>query len=407
MEQRLRPGRVAVPTSTIEISISCKNLLDQDFFSRSDPICVVYTQPWTIGQWEEYMRTEVVSDNLNPEFSTKVNIGYWFEEEQPIRFMVYDKDETSNNLDDHEFLGLAECTVGRIVATGDAGLKLQLSKNMDLKNSAGTTGTNIYGSIILVAEELAELKEEISFQFSGRSMGSRFLGCCYARVRYTISRVNEAGNNILLWTSEFAPGPDPDWSIVTLNISSVCQGDKERILRLEFFLEAIVDISIGCVYASVNRLLACTVDGTEYFPVSGEDGNQTCSRLTVVQCKLAPVHTFLDYIRGGTQIHCCFAIDMTGSNGDPNDPGSLHYRNAAHLNTSGNPYEQAISAVGEIIQDYDNTKFFPAYGFGARIPPSDNISHEFNLNLQNPSPLCYGIPGVLESYRSCKQRRQS
>ncbi|CAG7824418.1 unnamed protein product, partial [Allacma fusca] len=41
MEQSFRPGTGAEPTSTIEISMSCKNLLDKDFFSRSDPMCVV------------------------------------------------------------------------------------------------------------------------------------------------------------------------------------------------------------------------------------------------------------------------------------------------------------------------------------------------------------------------------
>ncbi len=51
-------------------------------------------------------------------------------------------------------------------------------------------------------------------------------------------------------------------------------------------------------------------------------------------------------------------------NGDPTDPNSLH-----HFSTAGsrlNPYEQAIQAVGEILQEYDQSKRFPTYGFGAR-----------------------------------------
>ncbi|CAG7690003.1 unnamed protein product, partial [Allacma fusca] len=76
------------------------------------------------GQWEEYMRTEVVWDNLNPEFATKVKIDYRFEEEQLIRFVVYDIDKPSSNLTDHDFLGFAECTVGRVVSAGYGGLEL-------------------------------------------------------------------------------------------------------------------------------------------------------------------------------------------------------------------------------------------------------------------------------------------
>ncbi|CAG7730697.1 unnamed protein product, partial [Allacma fusca] len=154
------------PTSTIEISISCKNLLERDFFfSLSDPMCVVYTRPWTSGQWEEYMRTEVVWDNLNPEFATKVKFEYWFEEQQSIRFMVYDIDKPSRNLMDQGFLGFAECTIGRIVSAGYGGLELKLSQNLGLKYLADSPRGKIQGSIILVAEKLVESKEEFLQKF--------------------------------------------------------------------------------------------------------------------------------------------------------------------------------------------------------------------------------------------------
>lgn len=39
----------------------------------------------------------------------------------------------------------------------------------------------------------------------------------------------------------------------------------------------------------------------------------------------------------------------------------------------------ALKAVGEIIQDYDSDKMFPALGFGARLPPDGRVSHEFAL----------------------------
>ncbi|CAG7819729.1 unnamed protein product, partial [Allacma fusca] len=93
-----------------------------------------------------------------------VKIDYRFEEEQLIRFMMYDIDKASNNLKDHDFLGFAECTIGRIVSAGFGGLELQLSQNLDLKFSANTASGKSKGSIILVAEELVELKEEVSGQ---------------------------------------------------------------------------------------------------------------------------------------------------------------------------------------------------------------------------------------------------
>ena len=123
--------------------------------------------------------------------------------------------------------------------------------------------------------------------------------------------------------------------------------------------------------------------------------------MKITSWKLNPLYTFIDYIRSGTQIQCCFAIDMTGSNGDPNDPGSLHYVNArgAYGTGGGNPYEQAILSVGDIIKEYDQKQMFPVYGFGARLPPQGAISHMFSINLAGGSPYCAGIPGVLDSYK--------
>lgn len=46
-----------------------------------------------------------------------------------------------------------------------------------------------------------------------------------------------------------------------------------------------------------------------------------------------------------------------------------------------NAYAMALKAVGEIIQDYDSDKMFPALGFGAKLPPDGRISHEFALVL--------------------------
>merc|ERR1719317_833426 len=107
------------------------------------------------------------------------------------------------------------------------------------------------------------------------------------------------------------------------------------------------------------------------------------------------VPSFLDYIQGGTQVNFTVAIDFTGSNGNPNQPSSLHYRDPTGR---PNQYQTAIQSVGEIIQDYDSDKMFPALGFGARIPPNREVSHEFFLNLSGENPFCNGIDGLLSAY---------
>ncbi len=42
-----------------------------------------------------------------------------------------------------------------------------------------------------------------------------------------------------------------------------------------------------------------------------------------------------------------------------------------------NAYAMALKAVGEIIQDYDSDKMFPALGFGAKLPPDGRVPMNF------------------------------
>ena len=61
------------------------------------------------ASWFEVGRTEIIWDNLNPEFVKKFIVDYYFEEVQPIKFEVYDiDDEHTRNLSNQDFLGKIE-----------------------------------------------------------------------------------------------------------------------------------------------------------------------------------------------------------------------------------------------------------------------------------------------------------
>jgi hypothetical protein len=42
------------------------------------------------GLWQELGRTDVVQNNLNPEFKKKIELDYTFEKKQELKFIVYD-----------------------------------------------------------------------------------------------------------------------------------------------------------------------------------------------------------------------------------------------------------------------------------------------------------------------------
>ncbi|OXA46122.1 copine-8 [Folsomia candida] len=403
MATQFTPGTGSDPTSTLEISISCRNLIDKDTFSRSDPMCVVFhPSPTGSGGWEELKRTEVIWDCLNPDFVTKLVIDYRFEVEQKLRFEVYDIDSPSSNLANHDFLGCVETNVAQIVSKGFNGLTLPLQLDKGKYRQMKTANTR--GTITLLAEELVQYKEEVIFKLEGYSMsGSYLMGMFKSSIFFTLSKITESGNYTIVYRSPEVKGPNPSWPPVTISMRTLANGDKDRCLRIEVWKSGVNGYhkSLGIVHTTVSKMLA---DLRQKIWITGNNGKESKSSIKFTQLSIVPVFTFMDYISSGTQIHCCFAIDFTGSNGDPSDAHSLHHFTTSDLR--GNPYEQAIQSVGEIIQDYNPTKLFPVYGFGARIPPLGVVSHNFPVTLNPSNPHCNGINGVIETYRNCIRQIQ-
>lgn len=83
-------------------------------------------------------------------------------------------------------------------------------------------------------------------------------------------------------------------------------------------------------------------------------------------------NTFASKVTHSIEFNICVCVFLQGN---PSQPTSLHYMSPYQMNA----YAMALKAVGEIIQDYDSDKLFPAYGFGAKLPPDGKISHGFPL----------------------------
>ena len=79
-------------------------------------MCVTYVQSLGCSQWIEYHRTETIRDNHDPIFASKILIQYRFEEQQPLKFEIYDIDGDCSNLRDHDFLGFASCNLAQIIS---------------------------------------------------------------------------------------------------------------------------------------------------------------------------------------------------------------------------------------------------------------------------------------------------
>jgi len=382
------PGASSIPSSSVELSLRCENLIDSDILSKSDPFCVVFLKG-SLGQ-SEIGRTECINDNLNPVWQKKIIMDYNFEERQILKLCVYDSDSSASSLADHDFLGSAECSLGEIVSMQSKGF----SKKLDNGNG---------GTIHITAEELSSNKEELLLKFSGKNLDKMdWFGKSDPFIE--ILRSTESNRYILVHRTEVIKNTlNPQWKPFQLSVRSLCNGDDDRDLRFDIYdwnRSGSHEI-IGSFHTSVRKLRSGANNENTYDVINKEKQKKKGKKynnsgiVSLDSIKVEIVPSFLDYIRGGTQVNFTLAIDFTGSNGNPNQQSSLHYRDPTGR---PNQYQTAIQSVGEIIQDYDSDKMFPALGFGARIPPNGQVSHEFFLTLDPKNPYCNGLDEIMAAY---------
>ncbi|KAJ7993442.1 hypothetical protein DPEC_G00272480 [Dallia pectoralis] len=386
-------GKMAAQcVSKVELTVSCENLLDMDVFSKSDPMCALFLNT-TGSQWYEVGRTETVMNCLAPKFAKKFVIDYYFELVQRLKFKVFDIDNKTVDLSDDDFLGELECTLGQVVSSRTLTRPLVLAP----KRPAGK------GTITISAEEIKD-NRMVNFEAEARKLDKKdFFGKSDPYLEF----YKQTGTGWLLAhrTEVVTRNLNPTWKPFRIPLQSLCDGDMNKPIKVECYdynNNGSPDL-IGIFETNMNHMQEASRTSPAEFECMNSKMKQkkksykNSGVVSVKMCQVVTEYTFLDYIMGGCQIDFMVAVDFTGSNGDPKTPQSLHY-----ISPQGyNEYLSAIWSVGMVIQDYSSHKMFPAYGFGAQIPPNWQVSHQFPLNFNPANPSCAGIEGVVEAYRVC------
>ncbi|XP_041817047.1 copine-3-like isoform X2 [Chelmon rostratus] len=387
------PGLSATDCVTkVAISISCDNLLDMDTFSKSDPLCVLLMNS-SGPHWCEIGRTEKIKNCLNPKFSKTFVIDYYFEMVQKLRFEIYDIDSDNCSLQDADFLGELECTLGQIVSSR------KLTKPLLMKNKTPAGK----GIITICAEERTDSRV-VEFEVAARKLDKKdFFGKSDPFLEFY--NQTETGWRLAHRTEVVKHNLNPVWRPFRIPLQSLCGGDVEKPIKVDCYdynssgshdIIGSFETSL-CQIQQASKTYAAEFECINSKKKQKKKGYKNSGVIIVKHCKTVKEYTFLDYIMGGCQINFTIAIDFTGSNGDPKSPRSLHY-----INPQGfNEYLAAIWAVGNVIQDYDSDKMFPAFGFGAQIPPTMQVCHEFPINFNPSNPFCAGIEGVVAAYQQC------
>ena len=194
-----------------------------------------------------------MQDTLNPSWEKKFIVDYSFEERQVIKFEIYDWDEKSNNLSNHDFLGRIETSLGTVVSTGNF---------VSVLKDSGKSGSKIH----ILAEELKTSKEVIKFQFRAEKLDKKdFFG--KSDPFFVISKASVQGqqNWAVVKKSEIIKkNLNPTWNEFEISAKLLCNGDHQRTLKVDIYdwnNDGTHDY-IGTFMTSLDKLNASAIEQT-------------------------------------------------------------------------------------------------------------------------------------------------
>lgn len=374
----------------VSLSFSCKGLLDGDILSKSDSAIQVMMECG--GKWTEVGRTEVVKNNLNPEFTESVEVDYRFEEVQKMKFLVYDVDDAVEHLAQQVLLGDTDCSLAQIVSTRTLTEEIHL-------------GEFPAGTMNITAEEIVGSSNvEAILQFEGQHLDKKDV---FSLSDPYLDISKDRGDGTFLpvhRTPHIDNTLDPTWKPFNISLQKLCANNYDLRLKIacyDYDDDGGHDL-IGEFYTTMAEMATAETLKLQWECINPKKqkkkkGYKNSGIILLNSIQTYKVPSFLDYIMGGCQINFTVGIDFTASNGNPTQPSSLHY----FQSYEPNEYVKALSAVGEVCQDYDTDKMFPALGYGCKIPPNGQISYEFPLNFNPTNPYCHGIPDIIAAYQNC------
>ncbi len=361
----------------VYFKISAVGLPNVDIGSDSDPYFKFFLNGRLIHT------SKVIDNNLSPDFrEDPVHLTYHFEENQTIRIEMWDE----NTLRPHILMCTATTTVANIMSKPGS---VWTSKMKNPEGSEIESHITIRGFSEPIDKDIVTF----SLAVNGVDYGQDY----YIDIRKTVFRVGEKADS--LWTTKGGYSTNcvsfPD--IIHLTVGVVGGWDIPIQISLMKKLGSREE-GVGHLQTTL-RILQSHPEISMLRPsrqtsqkMINPEANKSHMELKLFINNFQHIPTFLSYIREGTEIEFCTAIDFTGSNGDPNMASSLHH----HSTDRPNQYQLAIRAVGPVLEGYDSNQEFPLFGFGAQ--KYGNVYHSFSLNGDETNPCVHGLTGIEETY---------
>ncbi|CAG9530690.1 unnamed protein product [Cercopithifilaria johnstoni] len=306
-------------------------------------------------------------------------------------------------------------TVGNVIGScifkldeliGAFGTQLQLplsTKTSVITTSVGqlqTVPQGMYCGMILVSARLPEKAAPVILQFSGKNLKKKDKFFDETSVFFMIYKIENDGTKTELYRSEaIREHSHPIWRPFNLHLRKIAD-HRNRLLEIDVlyrdemnktgmigsFLTTYAKMKYGAGVENVYNL----IDPKKKL----KKGYLNSGTMELIKFSDVSFYSFLDYITSGTQLHLAVAVDFSTNLG-------VNVLNG--MNVFDNDFDCAIKGIAGIIREYNSSKMFPAFGFGAKIPQALNNPQVFHLNFET-EPYCRGIDGILEAYRNARQK---
>lgn len=202
----------------VELYVSCRDLVNMDIGSLSDPFLVLFKK---VGHsWVEVGKTEIVWNNLNPDFAKTFELGFEFEKRQALKIECRDADDDRGTK--YDTLGTAEFELGAVVGAKNSRATLDLvSKGKKM------------GHLLVKVEALSKKREVICLKLRAKDMSKYMFGILREDTYFTIWRTDKSRT---VWTkvyqSENINSNDKACAEIALTKDKFCGGDLSTPLKV-------------------------------------------------------------------------------------------------------------------------------------------------------------------------------
>jgi len=215
-----------------QVMVSASDLPNADGFrSLSDPRCIMYMKDEPSGKWFEVGRTERIKDTLDPEWTTRIPVDYFENEDDECRFDIYDWNKKYEDLKKHDFLGCWSGPFSGIIKGGDF-----FNRELGMSNKDQTGPNKKKGEpskIKLGAVPISGRKVIFQFQFEAEGIDKASkMGKTDAYLEMAVSTDNEDEYLTIHRTEVIKKTTDPNWAKFQLTVNQLQADLSDRTLKI-------------------------------------------------------------------------------------------------------------------------------------------------------------------------------